>query len=134
MRTSWNFITLCNQGYYNGLTFHRHIPGFMIQTGDPTGTGTGGESAFKKPFKDEFDTRLSHCSRGILSMANSGPNTNGSQFFITFMATPHLDLKHTVFGRVVGGLATLDRLEEVRTTKFSGRSSIAFSLKLNSSI
>ena len=118
MRTCWNFITLCKRGYYNGVKFHRLIPNFMIQGGDPTGTGTGGESAFSAvPFKDEFDTRLTHSSRGIVSMANSGPNTNGSQFFITFKETKHLDLKHTVFGRVVGGLAILDKMEKVDTDK-----------------
>lgn len=119
MRTSWNFITLCKRGYYNGTKFHRLIPGFVLQGGDPTGTGRGGESAFGsgKPFKDEFDTRLQHSQRGVLSMANSGPNTNGSQFFITFKEAPHLDLKHPVFGRVVGGIGLLDRLEQVSTDK-----------------
>jgi peptidyl-prolyl cis-trans isomerase-like protein 2 len=85
----------------------------MVQGGDPTGTGTGGESIFKKPFRDEFDTRILHSGRGVLSMANSGENTNNSQFFITFKATSHLDLKHSVFGKVVGGLAVLDKIEKV---------------------
>lgn len=89
----------------------------MIQGGDPSGTGCGGESAFGKPFRDEFDSRLRHDARGILSMANSGENTNNSQFFITFAPTPHLDLKHCVFGRVVGGIATLDRMEAVSPDK-----------------
>lgn len=118
MRTCWNFITLCKRGYYNGIKFHRLIPGFMVQGGDPTGTGTGGESAFSRvPFKDEFDTRLTHAARGTLSMANSGPNTNGSQFFITFKECKHLDLKHAVFGRVVGGLAVLDKIEQTGSDK-----------------
>lgn len=115
MRTGWNFVTLCKKGYYDNTSFHRLIPGFMIQGGDPTGTGTGGASAFDgtRKFRDEFDTRLQHDRRGVLSMANSGPNTNGSQFFITFRETPHLDLKHAVFGYVVEGKATLDRMEQV---------------------
>eukprot|EP01033_Poteriospumella_lacustris_P001406 gene1406-1020_t len=115
MRTGWNFVTLCKKGYYDNTSFHRLIPGFMIQGGDPTGSGTGGASAFDgtRKFRDEFDTRLQHDRRGVLSMANSGPNTNGSQFFITFRETPHLDLKHPVFGYVVGGKATLDRMEQV---------------------
>jgi peptidyl-prolyl cis-trans isomerase-like 2 len=83
-RTAWNFVTLCKNSFYNGVKFHRLIPGFVLQGGDPTGSGAGGESAFGKvPFKDEFDQRLVHATRGILSMANSGPNTNTSQFFIT---------------------------------------------------
>ena len=77
------------------------------------GTGSGGESAFSKPFNDEFDTRLSHSCRGMVSMANSGPNTNSSQFFITFKECKYLDLKHTIFAKVVGGIANLDRLEAV---------------------
>jgi len=87
----------------------------MIQGGDPTGTGTGGQSIWEKPFEDEFKAHLIHSGRGILSMANSGPNTNKSQFFITFRSCKHLDKKHSVFGRVVGGLETLDRMEKVET-------------------
>lgn len=113
-RTAWNFVSLCRKQYYNGTKFHRLIPGFVLQGGDPTGTGTGGESAFGKvPFRDEFDTRLLHNARGVLSMANAGANSNGSQFFITFKETKHLDNKHSVFGRVVGGLPILDRIEQV---------------------
>jgi peptidyl-prolyl cis-trans isomerase-like 2 len=89
----------------------------LWQGGDPTGTGGGGESAFMKPFKDEHDSRLNHDKRGVLSMANSGENTNGSQFFICFQPTPHLDLKHSIFGRVVGGLAVLDRIESIESNK-----------------
>jgi peptidyl-prolyl cis-trans isomerase-like protein 2 len=112
-RTSWNFITLCERGYYNESVFHRLIPGFMVQGGDPSGSGSGGTSAFGKPFRDEFDNRIYHDKRGVLSMANSGSNTNSSQFFITFQAQPHLNLKHSVFGRLVGGNAVLDRIEAV---------------------
>jgi cyclophilin family peptidyl-prolyl cis-trans isomerase len=110
-------MTLCERGYFNNTNFHRLIPGFMIQGGDPSGDGTGGESAFHRSFKDEFDSRLVHDRRGIVSMANSGPNTNNSQFFITFASTSHLDLVHSVFGRVVGGNATLDRIEAIGSDK-----------------
>lgn len=115
MRCGWNFVTLCKQGYYDNTVFHRLVPGFIVQGGDPSGTGAGGESAFGngQPFRDEFDVRIRHDKRGILSMANSGPNSNGSQFFFTLAATPHLDNKHAVFGRVVGGLQTLDRMEAI---------------------
>ncbi|XP_016316227.1 RING-type E3 ubiquitin-protein ligase PPIL2 [Sinocyclocheilus anshuiensis] len=110
-----NFIKLCKKGYYDGTIFHRSIRNFMIQGGDPTGTGTGGESYWGKPFKDEFRPNLSHTGRGILSMANSGPNTNKSQFFITFRSCTYLDRKHSVFGRVVGGLETLTAMENVES-------------------
>jgi cyclophilin family peptidyl-prolyl cis-trans isomerase len=96
-----NFVNLARAGYYDNTTFHRVIPGFMCQAGDPTGTGRGGPG-YK--FKDEFHASLRHDGAGVLSMANAGPGTNGSQFFITHDATPHLDGKHTVFGRVVKGL------------------------------
>ncbi|ANB12311.1 peptidylprolyl isomerase CPR2 [Sugiyamaella lignohabitans] len=114
----YNFVELAKQGYYNGIKFHRNIKHFMIQTGDPTGTGSGGRSAFPegKPFADETNTPLKHDERGILSMANKGKNTNTSQFFITYRRTPHLDGKHTVFGKVVGGLSVLDDLERVPVT------------------
>ena len=110
-RTCENFITLARQGYYDGTVFHRCIARFMIQGGDPTGTGRGGESMWGRAFRDELDSRLSHDARGVLAMANSGKNTNGSQFYITFRPCPHLDSKHAVFGRVVGGLRTLDTME-----------------------
>lgn len=117
-RTSWNFITLCKRGYYKETIFHRLVTGFMVQGGDPTGTGTGGESAWGgEPFKDEFDTRILHDARGVLSMANAGINSNGSQFFILLKAAKHLDLKHSVFGRVVGGAATIDRIEAIGNDK-----------------
>lgn len=108
-----NFMKLAQKGYYDGTKFHRSIRNFMIQGGDPTGTGEGGESIWGKTFEDEFKPNLQHTGRGILSMANSGPNTNRSQFFITFRSCRHLDGKHTVFGKVVGGLDTLTALERV---------------------
>ncbi|XP_062313874.1 RING-type E3 ubiquitin-protein ligase PPIL2 [Osmerus eperlanus] len=110
-----NFIRLCKKGYYDGTVFHRSIRNFMIQGGDPTGTGTGGESYWGRPFKDEFKPNLSHTGRGVLSMANSGPNTNKSQFFITFRSCAYLDRKHTVFGRVVGGFEALTAIERVES-------------------
>ncbi|XP_068956900.1 RING-type E3 ubiquitin-protein ligase PPIL2 [Petaurus breviceps papuanus] len=114
-KTCENFIKLCKKNYYNGTIFHRSIRNFVIQGGDPTGTGTGGESYWGKPFRDEFRPNLSHTGRGILSMANSGPNCNKSQFFITFRSCAYLDKKHTVFGRVVGGFDTLTALENVES-------------------
>lgn len=108
-----NFIRHCRSGYYRQTKFHRSIRNFMIQGGDPTGTGTGGVSAFGKPFIDEFKPQLSHEGRGILAMANIGTNTNTSQFYITFRSCKHLDRKHTVFGKLVGGFDTLNALEYV---------------------
>ncbi len=139
-----NFVTHAQNGYYNGLIFHRVIQDFMIQGGDPTGTGCGGESIWGTPFKDEFDPAL-HNLRGALSMANAGPGTNGSQFFIVqassvhpqllsqmqdlrnyFPAeaeeayrenggTPHLDYHHTVFGQVFDGMSVVDEIAAVKT-------------------
>lgn len=108
-RTTDNFLRLCERDYYNDCVFHRLIKNFMIQGGDPTGTGKGGQSAFRggQPIRDEFDSRLSHQGPGVVSMANSGKNTNKSQFFISLKSCQHLDLKHSVFGRVVGGLQLL---------------------------
>ena len=114
-KTCENFIELCESGYYNDTIFHRLIPNFMIQGGDPKGTGTGGTSYFGKNFEDEFHPKLAHTKRGVLSMANSGSNTNGSQFFITFGPTTHLDGKHSVFGELVDGKETLDILENIPT-------------------
>jgi cyclophilin family peptidyl-prolyl cis-trans isomerase len=99
-----NLVFLARQGFYNGTIFHRVIADFMAQGGDPTGTGRGGPG-YK--FRDEFDPKLRHNMPGVLSMANAGPNTNGSQFFITHVPTPWLDGKHAVFGQVVGGLDVL---------------------------
>jgi cyclophilin family peptidyl-prolyl cis-trans isomerase len=99
-----NFVFLSREGYYDGVIFHRVIDNFMVQGGDPTGTGRGGPG-YK--FGDEFDASLKHDKQGVLSMANAGPGTNGSQFFITHGPTPHLNGKHTVFGQVVEGLDVL---------------------------
>ena len=106
-KTVQNFIDLSNSGFYDGVIFHRVIPGFMAQTGDPDGTGTGGPGY---TFEDEFHPSLSHDSEGILSMANRGPNTNGSQFFITYAPTPHLDNMHSVFGKVIEGQDLIDAI------------------------
>jgi len=95
-----NFIKLAEKGYYDGVIFHRVIPGFMIQGGDPTGTGRGGPGY---TILDEFHPKLRHNKAGILSMANAGPDTGGSQFFITLAATPHLDDRHAIFGQVIEG-------------------------------
>lgn len=140
-KTVENFVTHAKAGYYDGLTFHRVIPNFMIQGGDPTGTGMGGESIWGKPFKDEFSPELYNL-RGAVSMANAGPNTNGSQFFIVQDkdmtaqmqsqmqdagfpeeivqayqkgGTPWLDFRHTVFGQVVKGMDVVDAIAQVET-------------------
>lgn len=114
-KTCKNFSTLASRGYYDTLLFHRIIPSFMIQTGDPTGTGRGGSSIYGEKFEDEISPSLKHTGAGILSMANSGPNTNGSQFFITLAPTPWLDGKHTIFGRVTRGMGVVKRMGLVRT-------------------
>jgi peptidyl-prolyl cis-trans isomerase B (cyclophilin B) len=108
-KTVNNFVFLAKQGYYDGVKFHRVISDFMIQTGDPTGTGRGGPG-YK--FADECKGNPLKHARGVISMANAGPNTNGSQFFITHVATPHLDGKHTVFGKVTKGLDVVDAIEQ----------------------
>jgi cyclophilin family peptidyl-prolyl cis-trans isomerase len=102
-----NFVNLARAGFYDGTTFHRVIPGFMAQGGDPTGTGTGGPGY---SFRDELSVKRRHEGPGVLSMANAGPNTNGSQFFITFVATPHLDGRHTVFGHVTSGMEVVNSI------------------------
>jgi peptidyl-prolyl cis-trans isomerase B (cyclophilin B) len=110
-KTVENFKKLANDGFYNGVIFHRVIPDFMIQGGDPTGTGTGGPGY---QFEDEFNDH--NVERGALAMANAGPNTNGSQFFIvTAEATPWLDGKHTVFGKVTSGMDVVDTIEQTET-------------------
>jgi cyclophilin family peptidyl-prolyl cis-trans isomerase len=108
-KTVNNFVFLAREGFYDGVIFHRVIGNFMVQGGDPTGTGRGGPG-YK--FSDEFDSSLKHDKQGILSMANAGPGTNGSQFFITHGPTPHLNGKHTVFGQVVEGLDVLMSIPE----------------------
>lgn len=116
-KTVKNFIGLAEKNYYDGVTFHRVIDNFMVQGGDPTGTGRGGESIFGGPFEDEIVDTLRHSAAGILSMANAGPNTNASQFFITLVPTPWLDGRHTVFGKVVKGMDVLRAIGKVKTTK-----------------
>jgi peptidylprolyl isomerase len=110
-----NFTTHVKNGYYNGLIFHRIIKGFMIQGGDPTGTGRGGESIWKKDFKDEFAPNVVFDRPMLLAMANRGPVTNGSQFFITLAPTPWLNGKHTIFGEVISGEQVVRKMENVST-------------------
>lgn len=112
--TCKNFLALAASDYYNNTIFHRNIKGFMIQGGDPTNTGKGGENIYdiKKGFNDEFNNDLKHDKRGVISMANSGPNTNKSQFFITYNKHTSLDNKYTVFGCVVDGFEVLDKMEK----------------------
>lgn len=110
-KSAKNFLALCAKDYYNETLFHRNIKGFIIQGGDPTGTGKGGNSIYGKYFEDEFLKGLEHDRRGILSMANSGQDTNGSQFFITYNKLTDLDSKYTVFGKVIDGFNTLDKME-----------------------
>jgi len=115
-----NFVTHIKEGYYDGLIFHRIIKDFMIQGGDPTGTGRGGKSIWNKPFKDEFAKNVTFNRSGILAMANAGPGTNGSQFFITTAPTPWLNGRHTIFGYVIKGKDVIDKLNKVQTTGRSG--------------
>ena len=113
-KTVENFVSHSRNGYFNNLIFHRVIKGFMVQTGDPKGDGTGGESVWGSEFEDEFNPALRHEKPFTVSMANCGPNTNGSQFFITTVPCPWLDNKHTVFGRVFKGLDTVQAIENVK--------------------
>ena len=121
-KTTENFITLAERGYYDGIIFHRVIKGFMIQGGDPTGTGRGGESAWGGRFNDEIDTKSDVYKRGYkagtMAMANAGPNTNGSQFFICTVKTGWLDGKHVVFGKVVEGLDVVKLIESKVSPSF----------------
>ena len=110
-----NFIGLAKKGYYDGVSFHRIIEGFMIQGGDPTGTGSGGESLWGEPFADEFDESLRFDREGIVGMANGGPNTNGSQFFITVAAAPHLNDRYTIFAEVIYGMDVVHAIADVET-------------------
>ncbi|PAA84333.1 hypothetical protein BOX15_Mlig023450g1, partial [Macrostomum lignano] len=110
-KTCENFLALCATDYYNGCVFHRNIRGFIVQTGDPSNTGKGGSSIWGEKFKDEFHESLRHSQRGTVSMANNGPDMNGSQFFIAYAKQTMLDNKYTVFGKVIDGLSVLDRLE-----------------------
>lgn len=110
-----NFIGLVEKGYYDGVLFHRVIKDFMIQGGDPTGTGSGGESIWGKPFEDEVRPDIAFDRPGLLAMANAGPNTNGSQFFITTKATPWLSMHHTIFGEVISGYEAVQKIEAAAT-------------------
>uniref|UniRef100_A0A1I8EFR4 Peptidyl-prolyl cis-trans isomerase n=1 Tax=Wuchereria bancrofti TaxID=6293 RepID=A0A1I8EFR4_WUCBA len=114
-RTCKNFAELARRGYYNGTIFHRIIADFMIQGGDPTGTGRGGASIYGDRFPDEIHDNLKHSGAGVISMANTGPNTNGSQFFITLAPSQHLDGKHTIFGRVAAGMRVVQKIGLVDT-------------------
>ena len=106
-----NFFALCASNYYDNTIFHRNIKGFIVQGGDPTGTGKGGSSIYGKNFKDEINPDLKHDKRGILSMANSGPNTNNSQFFINYSKQSHLNGLYTIFGKVIDGWEVIDLME-----------------------
>lgn len=121
-----NFVNLAERGYYDGVSFHRVVPGFVIQGGDPTGTGRGGPGY---RFEDEFDPSLRHESAGILSMANAGRATNGSQFFITLSKTSHLDDRHSVFGRVVSGMDVVQKIakgDKMERVKIAGNHGALF--------
>ena len=130
-KTVANFLEYVRDGFYDGVIFHRIIKDFMIQGGDPTGTGMGGESIYGESFEDEFSEELYNI-RGALSMANAGPNTNGSQFFITHVATPWLDGKHTVFGKVTAGMEAVDKVKQgdvIKSVKITGDADAALAAK-----
>ncbi|ODQ67492.1 cyclophilin-like protein [Nadsonia fulvescens var. elongata DSM 6958] len=116
-KTAENFLAHCAKGTYDNTKIHRNIKGFMVQMGDPTGTGKGGESVWGGYLKDEIKSTLRHNMRGIVSMANNGPDTAGSQFFITYDKHPHLDGKYTILGKVIAGHGTLDELEKLEVDK-----------------
>lgn len=116
-KTVENFVGLAEKGYYKNVIFHRVINNFMIQGGDPTGTGRGGESLWGGKFEDEIDSSLTFDAPGYLAMANAGPNTNGSQFFITTIPTPWLNGKHTIFGKVINGMDVVNKIDKTPTAK-----------------
>lgn len=118
-RACENFTALAERGYYDGIIFHRVIKKFMIQGGDPTGTGRGGESIWGSPFEDEVTPEVAFDKPGLLAMANSGPNTNGSQFFITTARIPWLNMRHTIFGEVISGYDVVERIENSPTDSSS---------------
>jgi peptidylprolyl isomerase len=113
-KTVENFSTHIENGYYDGLIFHRVIKDFMIQGGDPTGTGTGGESIWGEPFEDEVTPDVTFSKAGLLAMANAGPNTNGSQFFITTVECPWLNMNHTIFGEIIKGMDVVKKIENCK--------------------
>jgi len=116
-KTCENIIGLINNNYYDGIIFHRVIKNFMIQGGDPSGTGRGGQSLWGGKFEDEVTQEIRFDRKGLLAMANAGPNTNGSQFFITTVPTPHLNMKHTIFGEVISGYDVVDKIQNVATAR-----------------
>ena len=116
-KTSENFLALCASGYYNGTLFHRNMKGFMVQGGDPTGTGKGGESISGGYIADEFHSEALFDRRGMIAMANNGPDTNGSQFFITYAPQPHLNNRYTIFACIIDGFEVLDAIERIPVGK-----------------
>ena len=120
-KTCENFSGLIEKGYYDGIIFHRVIKNFMIQGGDPTGTGRGGESIWGKAFEDEIHSGVVFDKPGILAMANAGPNTNGSQFFITTVPTPWLNMKHTIFGEVISGYDIVQKIEATQVNSYNSK-------------
>ncbi|CAF0766943.1 unnamed protein product [Adineta steineri] len=114
--TCRNFAELARRGYYNSTKFHRVVKDFIVQGGDPTGTGRGGASIYGKYFNDEITPLLKHTGAGIISMANAGPNTNGSQFFLTLAPTQSLDKLHTIFGRIHSGINVLQKISIIQTS------------------
>ncbi|NGX34254.1 MAG: putative peptidyl-prolyl cis-trans isomerase [Candidatus Anoxychlamydiales bacterium] len=119
-----NFLKLVENSYYDGIVFHRVIKNFMIQTGDPSGTGAGGQSIWNKPFEDEVKSNIAFNRKGLVAMANAGPNTNGSQFFITTKMTPWLNMKHTIFGEVIEGYDTVQKIENIKTIGYNNKPEI----------
>ena len=113
-KTTENFVGLVEKGYYDGIIFHRVIENFMIQGGDPTGTGMGGESIWGAPFEDEVTPDVKFDKPGLLAMANAGPGTNGSQFFITTSTPQYLNMRHTIFGEVIAGMDVVSKIESCK--------------------